>query len=600
MISFDKRGGSVNLTPVWNAINSLSNNVESLSSQISNLPTDLTTFNAYLNSISSSLSDLNDTLSNYLLSSDAFDSSVLSDYAKTSDYYLNYSDLDSSQKQFAYNLINSIISNTIGTGSLDSINYAIHGDILSNEIIGFNPKFNLNGNFNDNTLSLADGLNITANIVDKNEITSSVESGLCNFDAISFSRNTLMNNVFNLNVKANYNNTYSDNVIANCNGLFFTGNSVLNQTMSFININSASSNTFKEGELDGYLWFAQSNTFSDFNVILRGKSFVSNQYTRSDQNNNITVDLNYEIVGTNTFNAKILKGYWGSISGNVFENQNMNNVFNLSCKYMLFNTFSCIGLAYMYIDEVYKNTFTRSIEKLGVYGRSFSSNMFYHSITRLDCELKYMKQNKFNYPVNVLNVNVNTFDGNTLVSGASLIKVDADIVSKNNFHNTILMNNMNGKLAQGNTFNFNHIANFNFDSYTDNSMRGGDIFNLNADLASINTFQMNNGNLNIGTLSSNTISGFGTVRATCQLNADNTFSSGVVLNLREVNDNSNLSLVNINSVYFNKWNTGLTTDSITMFDFVKTDNLFDTDSVWVGPPSTICFINGIPASKYFA
>ena len=604
MISFDKRGGSVNLTPVWNAINSLSDSVESLDDKIENLPTDLTTFNNYLNSISSSLSDLNNTLSNYLLSSDAFNSSVLTDYAKTSDvggdYYMNYTDLDSSQTHYAYNLTDYVENTTIGTSTNDFISYAAFGDVVNNGIIGFNPKFNLNGNFSYNTLSLMYGGNITANIVDKNEITTFIGSGLCNFDAISFSRNTLMNNVFNLNVKANYNNTYSDNVIANCNGLFFTGNSVLNQTMSFMNINSASSNTFINGEIDGYLWLAKSNTFSDFNVILRGKSYVSNVHTRSIQNNDITINLNYDSVGANTFNAKVLKGYYGYINGNVFENQTKNNMYNLSAKYVIYNTFSCIGLGYMYADEIFKNVFTSSIEKIGFSGRSLSSNSFYHSITRVDCELKYMKQNNFMYPVNVLHVNVNSFDGNTLVSGASLVKVDADIVSMNYFYETVLMNNMNGKLAQNNTFNNNHVANFNFDSYTGNYIKGGNILNLNAYSGAANTFKMNNGNLNIGTLSSNVISGFGTVRATCQSNVDNTFSNGTVLNLREVDNNSNLSLVNINSVYFNKWNTGLTTSSITMFDFMKTDNLFDSDSVWVGPPSTDCFINGIPASKYFA
>lgn len=608
MISFDRSGGSANLRPVWDALSKISSSVIILSSEIGNLPTDLTTFNDYLNSISSSLSDINNTLSNYELTSDAFNSSVLSDYAKTSDiptdiggdYYLNYTDLNSTQTHFAYNLTDLILNTTIGTSSHDFISYAGYGDILNNEIIGFNPKFNLNGNFDDNTLSLMNGVNITANLVEKNEITTWIASGLCNFNAISFSKNTLMNNMFNLSVKANYNNTYSNNVIANCNGLFFSGNSVLNQTMSFININSASSNTFINGEIDGYLWLCKSNTFSDFNVVLRGKSYVSNIHTRSTQNNDITIDLNYDSVGANTFNVKILKGYYGYINGNLFENQNMNNMYNISAKFIVFNTFSCIGLAYMYADEIFKNIFTRSIEKIGFSGRSLSSNSFYHSITRVDCELKYMKQNNFMYPVNVLHVNANSFDGNTLASGASLIKVDADIVSMNNFYETVLMNNINGKLAQDNTFNYNNVANFNFDSYTGNYIKGGNIFNLNAYSGAANTFKMNNGNLNIGILSSNVISGFGTVRATCQSNISNTFSSGTVLNLREVDDNSNLSIVNINSVYFNKWNTGLTTDSITMFDFLKTDNLFDTDNVWIGPPSTDCFINGIPASKYFA
>ena len=140
MISFDDYGNSgesVNLQPIYNSINQLIEdeiklalNIQSLSNSFTQMTNTFNTSNFVLTSdyvsamglVGSELDILNSKMST--LPSSYFDSSVLSDYAQTSDlntdYYSDYS-LASLSSRYLFNLSGSINSLSISISSLSLV-----------------------------------------------------------------------------------------------------------------------------------------------------------------------------------------------------------------------------------------------------------------------------------------------------------------------------------------------------------------------------------------------------------------------------------------------------------------------------------------------
>lgn len=162
MISFDRSTGKVNLSPVWDAIGSLSGSVMDLNNSISNLPSDVSEYMAYYASINSSLNSIVSSFSNYELISDAFNSSVLTDYAKTSDiptggegkYQYAFSELPSDANYGnLYNITGDIANMTFYSSDyLNLIMTMAGGYFNSNSIESITSLFNNNiVSFCDNT-----------------------------------------------------------------------------------------------------------------------------------------------------------------------------------------------------------------------------------------------------------------------------------------------------------------------------------------------------------------------------------------------------------------------------------------------------------------
>jgi hypothetical protein len=175
MISFDRSTGKVNLSPVWDAIGSLSSSVMDLNNSISDLPSDVSEYMAYYASINSALSSVNSSLnsivssfSNYELISDAFNSSVLTDYAKTSDiptggggkYQYAFSELPS-DANYA-NLYN--ITGDIGNMTFYSSNYLNLIMTMAGGYFNSNSIESITSLFNNNIVSFCDNTGYIASL----------------------------------------------------------------------------------------------------------------------------------------------------------------------------------------------------------------------------------------------------------------------------------------------------------------------------------------------------------------------------------------------------------------------------------------------------
>lgn len=376
----------------------LINSIDSIYSSLSALPTDITSMMSLVASLTSGIYntgilsgqiyDVSDSLSNYLLisnafnssvlvnyelTSNAFNSSVLTDYAKTSDiptggggnYLDNYSGITDSFKYNITGVINSLdISNIVLNGydlTVSNMNINISDSYLITEINGIS-SFIYNSFASIYTL-IMNGKDIKINTfnsgknynVDCFDISSNILYNIAsmNLSAYTARKNTMTSNVYlNLNGGEIKSNVFSSQVRLNNSFYIMNANSIVHVSDIYGNGNVFSKNTIEEISNGNILASQVSyNQFSTVRGVLRLMDY-NNAYNTYMNITKLALDdcsmsynslfevydfdLDCMSIGRNTFrnvsSANVNASYITSLSASSFGTLNIDCRIISTCK----------------------------------------------------------------------------------------------------------------------------------------------------------------------------------------------------------------------------------------------------------------------------
>lgn len=343
MISFDRKAGNVNLTPLWNEINSIKSDTSSIWNFVSTI-----TGIDIASSIMSSISDITDSISSVMTDT----SSIVSDTAGLNMDVVSLYNFSSVITSSISDIINSL-STITGGGSGGP--YYVDYDVATASSLHY--VYNMTGDIPSlpyNSVNFFGNINKFADYSIPTTINKFTISNVQSISKLSMSNTTIGSNITSLNkisLGAEYFNENKFEKIGNLNISAYNMVSNTFTSMYDLNIiaNSMSSCNFSVAYQSIYADKISQCSFTNVYGCINARSLYKNTFSNV---NTINADALYSNSFRNNAMAEIVANYIGN---NTFTDNNLTP--NIKCGGFNYNSFVMVNDCSVIASNNSSNTF---------------------------------------------------------------------------------------------------------------------------------------------------------------------------------------------------------------------------------------------------